>query len=173
MSPAKEKIASHSFPKDFSRTVGKGTERICELTKDIFECLQTSKDQTKVLFEKVNHLLLWITDIRVINLLFCSKFYHRLIFLLLLFLALRGALLVFLVLFASSRSTYLDPCPSSRLQAKECLKKAFFLVAEDCNMTAILPRQVLWNLNKWWPFVHRVLMIHIFTRLPAFAGCVL
>ena len=50
MSPAKEKIASHSFPKDFSRTVGKGTERICELTKDIFECLQTSKDQTKVLF---------------------------------------------------------------------------------------------------------------------------
>ena len=49
MSPAKEKIASHSFPKDFSRTVGKGTERICELTKDIFECLQTSKDQTKVL----------------------------------------------------------------------------------------------------------------------------
>ena len=50
MSPAKEKIASHSFPKDFSRTVGKGTERICELTKDIFECLQTGKDQTKVLF---------------------------------------------------------------------------------------------------------------------------
>ena len=48
MSPAKEKIASHSFPKDFSRTVGKGTERICELTKDIFECLQTSKDQTNL-----------------------------------------------------------------------------------------------------------------------------
>ena len=54
MSPAKEKIASHSFPKDFSRTVGKGTERICELTKDIFECLQTSKDQTKVFHHKTS-----------------------------------------------------------------------------------------------------------------------
>ena len=57
VSPAKEKIASHSFlPKDFSRTVGKGTERICELAKDIFECLQTSKDQPKVLFQRIDHL---------------------------------------------------------------------------------------------------------------------
>ena len=53
--PAEEKIASHSFPKDFSRTVGKGTERICELAKDIFECLQTSKDQPKVLFQRIKY----------------------------------------------------------------------------------------------------------------------
>ena len=43
MSPAKEKIASHSFPKDFSRSVGKGTERICELTKDIFDWQRSDK----------------------------------------------------------------------------------------------------------------------------------
>ena len=55
MSPAKEKIASHSFPKDFSRTVGKGTERICELAKDIFKWLQTSKDRPRVLFQRIKY----------------------------------------------------------------------------------------------------------------------
>ena len=63
MSPAKEKIASHSFPKDFSRSVGKGTERICELTKDIFECLQTGKDQTKVWFSGFFCLYRWRVNI--------------------------------------------------------------------------------------------------------------